>query len=234
MKLVKDLLESVSGFDCKVKRICVGLHWTVVESRYTGMAHTYKTNRKVELVDSGNLVDKSALELAQRLESWEPLEASLGLAALNSLIKPDGIPGNINEYILKIASGKIVTIFGRFPFNQDIASIAKHVYLLETEPYKNELPPFASEEVVPKSDVVVVTATALINKSLPRILELACNKQCIVLGPSTPMNEVLFNFGANFLAGVRVIDSESLISCIMQGSKAFKKLSGIEPIIQTQ
>ncbi|GAF92279.1 unnamed protein product, partial [marine sediment metagenome] len=88
MKIVDELLESVSGHDCEVKKVCVGLHWTVVVSRCAGMSHTYKTNRKVELTQSGNLIGKSALELANRLKSWEPLEASLGLAALNSLIEP--------------------------------------------------------------------------------------------------------------------------------------------------
>ena len=40
MKLIEDLLESVAGLDCEVRRVCIGLHWTIVESRFTGIAHT--------------------------------------------------------------------------------------------------------------------------------------------------------------------------------------------------
>ncbi len=231
MKIVDELLESVSAHDCEVKKVCVGLHWTVVVSRYAGMSHTYKTNRKVELTQSGSLVGKSALELANRLKSWEPLEASLGLAALNSLMEPSGDPGNANEYILGASSGKTATVIGRFPFNQHLASIAREAYFLEMEPGKDELPSPAAEEVIPRSDIVVISATALINKTLPRLLELAHHKDCIVLGPSTPMNRVLFNFGASILAGVRIVDIDALISCIMQGAKAFKRLYGVEAVM---
>lgn len=230
MKLCDDLLESVAGFDCPVKRVCVGLHWTVVESKYTGMAHTWKTGHKVELESSGDLAGKSALELAGRLRSWEPLEASLGLAALNSLIEPVGDPGNAFEHIVRLAAGKTVTVIGRFPANDRIAQVAGHVYFLEMEPEEGELPPYACEEVIPESDVVVITATALINKTLPRLLELSRGATAIVLGPSTPMNEVLFRHGADILAGVRATDTNALIGSVTQGVKKFKKLTGIEPI----
>ncbi|MFH1749224.1 MAG: DUF364 domain-containing protein [Planctomycetota bacterium] len=230
MRLYDELLESIAPFDCPVKRVCVGLHWTVVESKYTGMAHTYKTGNKVELESSGDLVRKSALELAGRLRSWEPLEASLGVAALNSLIEPAGEPANAFEHIVRLAAGKTVTVIGRFPLNGRVAQLAGRAYFLEMEPRDGELPPYACEEVIPKSDVVVITATALINRTLPRLLELSRNATAIVLGPSTPMNDVLFRHGAGILAGVRVTDTDALVSSVMQGVKEFKKLAGLEPI----
>jgi len=231
VKFIDDLLESVAHLDGPVKRVCVGLHWTVVQSNYTGMAHTFRGNHKVELTSSGDLLGKSALKTARRLKSWEPLEASLGLAALNSLIEPAGTPGNAFEYLLTPAQGKTVTIVGRFPSNDQVARVARKVYFLELEPTTGELPSSACEEVIPQSDLVVITATALINKTLPRLLELSQHATTIVLGPSTPMNEVMFRYGANLLAGVRVTDTDELISSVMQGVKKFSKLAGIEPVM---
>ncbi|MGB2987428.1 MAG: DUF364 domain-containing protein [Phycisphaerae bacterium] len=230
MRLIDDLFESVAHLDCPVKRVCVGLHWTIVESKYTGMAHTYKTNDKVELDSSGDLVGKSAIELALRIKNWSPLEASLGVAAINSLIEPVGKPGNVFEHILGVAAGRTVTVIGRFPSNDQIAQVAGRVHFLEMEPQKGELPPYACEEVIPESDIVVITATALINKALPRLLELSRDATAIVLGPSTPMNDVLFRYGADILAGIRVSDANALIASVMQGVKKFKKLAGIEAI----
>lgn len=230
MSLVDDLLDTIAQLDCPVKRVCVGLHWTVVESKYTGMAHTYKTGKKVELESSGNLVGRSAIELAGRLRSWEPLEASLGAAALNSLIKPLGDPGNVFEHIVRLAAAKTVTVIGRFPANEQIAQVAGQVYFLEMDPQDGELPPYACEEVIPESDVVVITATALINRTLARLLELSRDATAVVLGPSTPTNNVLFRYGADILAGVRVTDTDALVGSVMQGVKRFKKLAGIEPI----
>ena len=121
MRLVEDLLDSVAPLDCPVTRVCVGLHWVVVESRHTGLAHTYKTNRKVELTSSGDLVGRSALELARRLRSWEPLEASLGVAALNSLIDAAGKvvrtagikPEDIDLFVPHQANLRIIDAVGK-------------------------------------------------------------------------------------------------------------------------
>lgn len=230
MKLIEDLLRSVSGLDAWVKRVCIGLHWTAVESRFVGISHTYKTHRKVEVAESGCLAGRSALELAARLRSWEPLEASLGLAALNSLIEPSGDPGNIFEEILRLAPGRTVTIIGRFPFNGQVAAIAGRTHLLEMEPGRGELPPAAAEEVIPASDLTVISATALINQTLPRLLELGRPGTTIVLGPSTPLNDVLFRHGADILAGTRVTDPDALFSSLMQGVKSFNRLAGIEAL----
>lgn len=230
VKLVDDLLASITGVDCPVKRVCVGLHWTVVESKYAGMAHTYKTGDKTEIGSSGDLVGKGVLELAQRVKSWNLLEASLGVAAINSLIEPLGKPGNVFENITGSAVGKTVTVIGRFPSNDRIAEVAERVHFLEVDPREGELPHYACEEVIPESDIVVITATALINKTLGRLLELARDATAIVLGPSTPMNDALFGHGADVLAGVRITNTEALIASVMQGVKRFRKLAGIEPI----
>jgi uncharacterized protein (DUF4213/DUF364 family) len=196
------------------------------------MAHTCRGPRKAELQGSGDLEGGSALALAQRLLSWEPLEASLGAAALNSLIEAKGEPGNVVDMILGRAPGKAVTVIGRFPFNDQVRAKASEAYFLELEPQKGELPASASEWTIPRSDIAVITATALINHTLQRLLELGRNASCltIVLGPTTPMSPILFDFGADILAGVRVSDPEALFRRIVQGTKAFKRLAGAEPV----
>jgi len=232
MRLIEELLQAVSQRDDIVRRVCIGLHWTAVESRFVGIAHTYKTNRKVEVADAGDLVGRKAVDLAARLRSWEPLDASLGLAALNSMIEPSGVPGNVFDEIQRLAEATTVTVIGRFPANERVAAVAREAYFLEMEPESGELPSAAAEEVIPKSDVTVITATALINKTLQRLLELGRNGTAIVLGPSTPMNDVLFRYGAAMLAGTRVIDPEALFSSLMQGVKSFNKLGGVQPLVR--
>jgi uncharacterized protein (DUF4213/DUF364 family) len=234
VKLYEDLLQSVSAADCETRGVAVGLHWTAVESLHVGMAHTYKTHDKVELRGSGVLAGKSALELAARLKSDEPLEASLGLAAVNSLVEPAGRTANAFEIILGKAPGKAVTVIGRFPFNRQVAETAGKAYLLEMEPQEGELPASAAERVVPESDVCVITATAIINHTIPRLLELAQNAFSIVLGPSTPMNDVLFDYGVDVIAGVKVVDRAALQNSVIQGVKAFKRLAGVQALVRTR
>ncbi len=231
MRLEKKLLSSVKAKDIPVKGVWVGLYWSAVEAKYVGMSHTYKTNRKVYIKDAGILSSFSALALSKRILSWEPLEASIGVAALNSLIKPNGSTGNINSDIKRRARGKMVTVIGRFPFNSEVSKIAKKAYFLEMEPMGNELPASACEDLLPKSDINVITATALINHTLQRLLELGGNGINIVLGPSTPLSPVLFEFGADFLAGVRVNNRDAIVQSITQGAKKFELLNGLDPII---
>jgi hypothetical protein len=228
--LEQALLDSVSGSNDSVERVCIGLHWTAVKSKNVGMAHTYKTARKVEVEGSGELEGTDAWTLAQRILSWEPLEASLGTAALNSLLDPAGDKGTVNDIIMEKAKGATVTIVGRFPFNDDLRKLAKKVHVLEMEPDKGELPPHAAERVIPESDLAVISATALINHSLQRLLELASGSYTVVLGPSTPMSRVLFDFGADVLGGVRVAEEEALFKSLSQGAKSFNSLRGIEPV----
>ncbi len=232
MKLFDDLLSSVAGSDCPIKRVAVGLHWTVVESRYVGMAHTFRTGWKVEPDSAGNLIGSSTLSLASRIQHWEMLETGLGLAALNSLIEPTGRVGNIYEHLCGLAAGKTVTVIGRFPANDQIKRAAAKAYFLEIDPQEGELPAGACEQVIPQSDWVIISATAIINKTLPRLLELSSNAISVVLGPSTPLNDVLFQHGARIAAGVRTVDPDALFESVIQGVKRFKNLAGIEPVFR--
>ena len=227
MKIIRDLLDTLAGCDHPVRRVMIGLHWVAVESRYVGLAHTFRPPGKYEVADSGALVGISALALAQRALSWNPLEASLGLAALNSLIEATGRQGNIFDRIPKLATGSKFTVIGRFPFNDEVRKAGSMGWFLEMEPRCDELPPPACEVVIPQSDLLVVSATSLINHTLPRLLELAADTHAIVLGPSTPMSDVLFRHGADVLAGVAVTDVEALFQSVAQGVKSFNKLAGI-------
>jgi uncharacterized protein (DUF4213/DUF364 family) len=230
MNLENKLLESIAGCNEPVKGVWVGLNWTVVESRYTGMSHTYKPSDRIDLENAGELASFTADVLAKRILSWNPLEASLGIAAINSLVTADGSKGNIVDYIRDKVRGKTVTVIGRFPFFQELSAIAKKAYLLEIEPVGDELPAFASEEILPKSDINLITGTTLINHSLQRLLELGSNGLNIVLGPTTPLSPVLFDFGADILGGVKVVDTNALLQGVSQGIGMVRRLHGVEQV----
>lgn len=236
MTLLEDLLDSVASLDCEVRRVCIGLHWTVIESRCVGMAHTYKTSRKVEIAESGRLSGRSALELARRALSWEPLEASVGLAALNSLLDVGELDmemsvTNVGDWIKEQAEGKAVTVIGRFPFTDEIVRIARKVYRLEVDPVSGELPAAACERVMPLSDINVITATAIINHTIDRLLDLGRGGVNVVLGPSTPLHPLLFEHGADVLAGIVVDDTDALVKSVIEGTKTFRRLDGIRPVV---
>ncbi len=235
MNLFDSLLESACNRDCTVKNVCVGLHWTVVESRFTGIVHSHTMANGGEHDLSDDLIGKSAVEIAGQLKSRELSKASLGLAALNSLIEPIGKPGNIFSDIFEEIEGKTVTVVGRFPLNSDIGEAAGRSYFLEMEPEEGELPADACEEVIPQSDIVVISATSIINKTLPRLLELSteAKAKAFVIGPSTPMSDILISHGVYMLGGIRVTDTDALIDSVKHRVRYSKELAGIEAIVRS-
>jgi hypothetical protein len=71
--------------------------------------------------------------------------------------------------------------------------------------------------LLPNADWVFLTATSLINKTFPRLAELAQHATTVLMGPTTPWLPQLAEFGIDYLAGVEVIDAEKLQQTIAEG-----------------
>jgi len=63
---------------------------------------------------------------------------------------------------------------------------------------------------------VFITGSTLINKTLPRLLQLSRNAFVTLLGPSTPMAPCLFKYGIDMLAGTVVYEREKVWSLIRE------------------
>src|SRR3989304_4117140 len=91
MSVLDDLLASLPG-DAAVRSVLVGAHWTMVCSRHCGLASTLvdgKPHGHSQVRDAGRLHLKTARELAEYARSDDLLEASIGVAAINSLLDVD-------------------------------------------------------------------------------------------------------------------------------------------------
>ncbi len=224
MKLLNDLIRSVSKNEAPVRDVRVGITWTGVWGKRCGLGRTYASPATAHCTirGFGRLTEKTTLELAEYTKSWHLVEAGIGVAAINSMIKPKGKRGiNALDLILELGKNKRVTMVGAFPRTSELRAVAKEFWLLELDPYLVNpevgiLPATAAEHKIPKSDLVVVTGSALVNKSLEHLLELSRNTYTIVLGPSTSMSEVLFDYGADLLAGVDVIKPAEIMKKISQ------------------
>ena len=64
-----------------------------------------------------------------------------------------------------------------------------------------------------------MTATTLINKTMPRLLELSRNARVVVAGPSTPLHPLMFDHGIELLGGLIVDDEASLWRAVAEGGR---------------
>jgi uncharacterized protein (DUF4213/DUF364 family) len=225
MKLLDDLIDAVRGNDAPAKDVRVGITWTGVWGKHCGLSRTYSNPSMAHsgVKDIERLTKKTTLELAEYAKSWNLIEAGIGVAAINSMIKPMGKPGiNAIDLIAKEAKGKKVVVVGKFPMLDKVRAVAKELCILELEPdlvdpAEGVLPSTAAEHKIPDSDVLAITGSTLANKSLEHLLELGRDSYTIILGPSTPMSEVLFDYGADVLAGVRVLKPDQIMNRTSRG-----------------
>jgi uncharacterized protein (DUF4213/DUF364 family) len=226
MKLIDDLIAAAALNSENAKDVRVGVSWTGVWAKYCGLAKTYG----VPVIHGnythhmGYLTEKTSLELAEYSKSWNLIEASIGVAALNSMIKADKtIDANAQEMIIQKARGKRVAMSGSFPFTAELRKVASELWIMELDqsqlnPAEGIITETASEYIIPQCDMVIITGSTLINKSMERLLSLArmAKAYTVVLGPSTPMSEVLFDYGADLIAGAEVVQPEPVLKKLSQ------------------
>jgi uncharacterized protein (DUF4213/DUF364 family) len=230
MGALEDLISNISE-DSVVREVHTCVFWTAVVSKHCGLASTFHEphphHRPVRNV--GSLTQLSALQLAQYARSDNVLEASIGMAAINSLIDIDEnkcIEENALDVLAMKGKGKNIAIVGRFPWVPKLRSVAKTIWVIEQRPREGELPAEAAEEVLPQADVVGITGTSFINHTVESLLGLSKNSFVVIVGPTTPLSPVLFDYGADVLAGVKVVEPNRTIHSISQGA-IFSQVEGV-------
>jgi uncharacterized protein len=236
MKILDTLISSIKK-DAPVRDVIISTHSTLVSSQRCGISSTMfstKPHGEEMIRDAGFLHLKTAKELANFAVSENPLEASIGLAAINSIIEIDqglAIPMDASLLASKLSKDKNVTIVGHFPFIPKIREVASHCWVLEMNPTPGELSTENTKDMIPKSDLIVIRASTLINHTLENLLGL-CRKNAIVMliGPSTPLSPLLFEFKIGILSGILVEDEKQVIKAVSQGA-IFKQIQGVKRMV---
>ena len=232
MNILDDLLNGLE-VDAPVRSIFVGVHWTVVCSRHCGMAATLMDTHvhgHSQVRDAGHLHTKSARELAEYARSDNPLEASIGMAAINSLLEVDesrAVEINAMEVLIEHGQDKIVALVGHFPFIPKLRPAVGQLWVLEKRPAEGDYPAEAAPDLIPWADMVAITSTALINHTLDGLLAL-CRPEALVmmLGPSTPLSPMLFTHGVSILSGSMIVDEAAVLRTVGQGA-TFQQVQGV-------
>jgi len=212
MAIIEALLKTI--LEGRIQEVLVGLHWTAVlaetagESR-CGLASTLSTENfhhgMVDVPDAGQLEQMDSREMAALAASHEPVLASLGMAAINALLPQS--PGqwtelNASQVLAEHGAGKRVVIVGHFPFLERLKDGFGALYVLEQNPQPGDYQARAAPDILPRAEVVAISGTTLTNHTLEDLLALCSPGALVVLvGPSTPLCPVLFDFGIDILCG---------------------------------
>ena len=213
-KLYDRLIEGISE-GIPVDDISVGLNRIHVKAgALEGVAMTIPEETAPSM---GQIPRKPELkELAGWVKSWNFVEAGMGAAAINAFYNQRG---RIEESLIKSGLGhyeserdafiaygeavkdKKVAVIGHFCYLTDQLKQAAEMVILERRPTEGDYPDVACEYLLPHCDFVFMTGSTLVNKTLPRHQELSAKASVIMIGPTTPMSPVLFDFGVTELNG---------------------------------
>jgi len=234
MKILDDLILALS-FDAAVKDIRQGIFHTGVLTRNCGLAATLPRDALRQeppmVKEPGFLLNKSPKELAQLAYSQSILEASVGMATINSLLEIDEnscIELNAAELIMEKGKDKRIAVVGHFPFIPRVRKNAKKLWVIEKNPREGDFGEDEADNLIPQADVVAITGTALTNHTLDHLLELCSpGAYVVLLGDTAPLSPILFDYGVDALSGTKVVDSDLALRCVSQGA-TFRQIRGVE------
>lgn len=213
-RLYQDLSLGVA--DDEVRAIACGARWIMVEGPHgSGIAYLPRSPKDL-LPRLASLQRQGLRRLADLSRSWDPTEMALGIAAINAHYNRRDLdlrPGN-GVPSLPHTPGRVVVI-GAFP---GLSGILPNSAVIETDPRPGEFPPVAMDTLLPGCGGAVVNSSALVNRSLPRILRLAEAAPLALIGPSTPLTPRLFSYGITVLGGLIVHDPKGLAAAIRAGA----------------
>ncbi|MCR6629177.1 MAG: DUF364 domain-containing protein [Magnetospirillum sp.] len=213
-RLYRDLALGVANDE--VRQIAVGPRWLMVQGPAgAGLAYLPRNAREL-IARIPELKRKSLRQLAELSGSWDPLEMSLGIAAINAHYNRFDLEGEMGNGAAAFGreAGRVVVI-GAFP---GLSETLSHPQVIEADPRPGEFPTVAMDSLLPGCAAAVVASSTLINRNLPRILRLAHGSRLALVGPATPLTHRLFHYGCEILGGLVVCDARGLAEAIRAGA----------------
>jgi hypothetical protein len=239
LKILDDLLSNLEKNDYPVKSVHTCVFWTAVITKHCGLSSTFRDEgipHDQGVRDVGNLTRKTALELAEYAKSESLLEASIGMATINSLIDVDEskcIEKNAFEIILERGGGKNVAIVGHFPWIPKLRGKVNNLWVLEQRLKEGDLPAGEADRILPQCEVVGITGTSFINHTLEGLLKSSEKAYTVLIGPTSPLSPILFDYGIDAISGTKVVDEEKVIRSISEGA-TFKEVTGVRLLTLTK
>ena len=204
--------------DEPILKSCTAKIWAMARTENSLGFAAMTEGRSIGAMYPEGLAGKSLRMAAKAVFSWNNAEASAAHAALNAYYNTAArmeALGSFEEYEKYSTDGidftdKTVGIVGHMHGPKGMREKAKQVFVIEREPQPGDYPDPACDFLLPQCDIVLITGSSLINKTLPHLLELCRDATTILTGPTVPMCPALLDFGIDRLAGLVVTDADGL------------------------
>jgi len=193
---------------------------------------------------AGDLEGKPVSEILKYSLDSNVLKSAIGVATLNALsqLVIDSDAG-LEYQIIKDADGfdlldiqpnETVSLIGAFgPYIRRLKMMGNPFFIIEKNSQtlrSEEMKYFKSESEMPsaleKSDVVIMTGTAIVNHTIDKILSfITVGQRTAIIGPTASMiPDAFFKRGVHVMAGVKILNPDLMIRILKQGGSAYHLL----------
>jgi len=111
----------------------------------------------------------------------------------------------------------LAALLGAFP---GIADRLPGARVVERQPQSGQFPAEAAQWLLPGAEGALITASALVNHTLPGLLRAAAEIPAVLVGPGTPLTPRLFYYGLTALAGLVCTDPDGMARAVAEGGCA--------------
>jgi len=212
----------------------VGLGYTAValEDGRCGLAYTlHETEYEscTVIPEAGTLAGRKVSDLIPWMKQPDVTACAIGLATANALLgAPDGAAESDILDLLPAGPEDAVGMIGYFgPLVGPIRKRARVLHVFERKPIPElgVLPDSAAGDLLPQCQVVVISGTTLLNRTIDGLLDHCKSaREIAILGPSTPfLPEPFRKRGVTILSGVQVVDGLRVLRVVSEagGTRSF-------------
>ena len=212
----------------KIRQVVLGLGYIAVEVEGSGVGlcanilPEEKTSCTV-FARAGSLKGSTVADILDLGRKTDLLSRSITLATANAVSNQEGsgYEGDVFDKV-GVRQSDRATMVG---FIAPVAAMLKAggctVDVFEHRDIRDERirPHDAMEESMSRADIVILTATTIVNGSIRDILPLKTRARAVILmGPSTPMLPKAFSATPiTLIAGCRVVDARRAMDIVMEG-----------------
>lgn len=231
--------------EIEVKDVRIGLAYTgvLLSENYGGVACTplYEFSCCPALGFAGSLKGNTADKVLELALSENPLEAAVGIATANALshmlhdLELKDFPVSDIDILDLIKPEDRVAMVGYFgPLVPKILKITDKLTVLEKReieaPKTRTLPSEKAREILPASDVIILSASTLANRTFDELLSLqGAAREIVLLGPSAPLYPApFFERGITAIMGTRIFNPLIMLTVVSEagGTKKLHQYCG--------
>jgi uncharacterized protein (DUF4213/DUF364 family) len=228
------LIEAMNRPSAVIEEVAIGSRFIGIRAvddgtSCSGLASTLgAAPRDEEHRLAETLVGEPLIKAAERLKSSSPFSISIGAAALNAGIIPPENQPDIEASRIMAEKGKAgeTVLVGDFPFTEQLRREVETLHLFELRDVPGRAAPSEWNAILGRCNVLGLTGTTLITRAMAAYLNGAPQAYTIIIGPTTPLSPVLFEHGADVLAGCEVVSPGPVFDGIREGMsfRQIKKL----------